>query len=123
MIDAARKLWPYLWRHRRGLTLGFGALIVKDLFVVGQPILIKMGIDSLMGGFSLRIVVYLALGLILLSALKGVFQYWMRITLVGISRDVEFDLRNDLYAHLLTLSPDFSRATARGTFCRDRPAT
>ncbi|MBV6432169.1 MAG: putative multidrug resistance ABC transporter ATP-binding/permease protein YheI [Bryobacteraceae bacterium] len=107
MIDAARKLWPYLWRHRRGLTLGFGALIVKDLFVVGQPILIKMGIDSLMGGFSLRIVVYLALGLILLSALKGVFQYWMRITLVGISRDVEFDLRNDLYAHLLTLSPDF----------------
>ncbi|MCC6363848.1 MAG: ABC transporter ATP-binding protein [Bryobacterales bacterium] len=107
MIDAARKLWPYLWRHRRGLMLGFGALIVKDLFVVGQPVLIKAGIDSLMGGFSLRTLVYLALGLVLLSALKGVFQYWMRITLVGISRDVEFDLRNDLYAHLLTLSSDF----------------
>jgi ATP-binding cassette subfamily B protein len=107
MIDAAQKLWPYLWRYRRGLILGFGALIVKDLFVVGQPVLIKAGIDSLMGGFSLRTLVYLALGLIMLSALKGVFQYWMRITLVGISRDVEFDLRNDLYAHLLTLSPDF----------------
>ncbi|HUQ93543.1 MAG TPA: ABC transporter ATP-binding protein [Bryobacteraceae bacterium] len=107
MIPAFRKLWPYLWRRRRGLGMGFGALITKDLLVVGQPLLIKSGIDSLMAGFSIGILMSLCAGLIALSALKGVFQYYMRISLVGISRDIEFDLRDDLYSHLVTLAPDF----------------
>ncbi|HEV2689183.1 MAG TPA: ABC transporter ATP-binding protein, partial [Bryobacteraceae bacterium] len=42
-----------------------------------------------------------------LSLIKGLFQYWMRVILIGISRDVEFDLRNDLFSHLVTLSSDF----------------
>lgn len=107
MLSVYRKLWPYLWRHRRGLSIGFGALIIKDLLVVGQPILIKNGIDSLSSGFSYRTLLLFCAGLLVLSALKGVFQYWMRLTLVGISRDIEFDLRNDLYSHLVTLSHDF----------------
>ena len=45
--------------------------------------------------------------LIGLSALKGFFQYWMRVIIIGISRDIEFDLRNDLFAHLVALSGDF----------------
>ena len=35
-----------------------------------------------------------------LSALKGLFQFWMRVILIGISRDIEYDLRNDLFRHL-----------------------
>jgi ATP-binding cassette subfamily B protein len=42
-----------------------------------------------------------------LSAIKGIFQYWMRVIIIGISRDVEFDLRNDLFARLVSLSWDF----------------
>jgi ATP-binding cassette subfamily B multidrug efflux pump len=42
-----------------------------------------------------------------LSFLKGIFQYWMRVILIGISRDVEYDLRNQLFSHLVTLSSDF----------------
>ncbi|MBS1827536.1 MAG: ABC transporter ATP-binding protein [Acidobacteria bacterium] len=107
MIPAFRKMWPYLWRYRSGLALGFLCLIVKDLLVVGQPLLIKAGIDSLTTGFSLRTLLWFCGGLVLLSLLKGIFQFYMRIILVGISRDVEFDLRNDLWAHLVTLSHDF----------------
>jgi ATP-binding cassette, subfamily B, multidrug efflux pump len=43
----------------------------------------------------------------LLSLVKGVFQYWMRVILIGISRDIEYDLRNDLFSHIVTLSQDF----------------
>ncbi len=107
MIPAFRKMWPYLWRYRSGLALGFLCLIVKDLLVVAQPLLIKAGIDSLTTAFSMRTILWFCAGLIVLSLLKGLFQFYMRIVLVGISRDVEFDLRNDLWAHLLTLSPDF----------------
>jgi ATP-binding cassette subfamily B multidrug efflux pump len=42
-----------------------------------------------------------------LSLLKGIFQYWMRVILIGISRDIEYDLRNQLFSHLVTLSSDF----------------
>jgi ATP-binding cassette subfamily B multidrug efflux pump len=44
---------------------------------------------------------------VLLSVVKGIFQYWMRVILIGLSRDIEFDLRNDLFSHIVTLSQDF----------------
>ena len=42
-----------------------------------------------------------------LSLIKAVFQFWTRWILIGISRDAEYDLRNDLFRHLLRLSPRY----------------
>lgn len=107
MRTAFQKLWPYLWRHRRGLAVGFGALIAKDLLVISQPLLIRAGIDSLSAGFSLPAILGLAALLVAISSVKGWFQYRMRVVLIGISRDIEYDLRNDIWAHLVRLAPDF----------------
>jgi ATP-binding cassette subfamily B protein len=41
------------------------------------------------------------------SAFKGFFQYWMRVIIIGISRDVEFDMRNDLFRNLVALDANF----------------
>jgi len=98
---------PYLWRYRRGLFLGTGALIVKDILGAAVPLIVKFGVDSLTRGFRLAIVFELAAGLVVVSLLKGIFQYWMRVILIGMSRDIEFDLRNDLFSHLVGLSSDF----------------
>ncbi len=100
-------LWPYLRRYRGGMALGIGALLIKDVLAVMQPLVIKNGVDSLTHGFQVRVVVELAGLLIGLSLIKGVFQYWMRVIIIGISRDIEFDLRNDLFGHLVELSQDF----------------
>ena len=72
------------------------------------PLVMRSGVDSLTSGF--RIAAGISSSprlLVLLSIVKGIFQYWMRVILIGISRDVEYDLRNDLFSHLVTLSPDF----------------
>ena len=98
---------PYVWRHRRGFALGMGALVVKDVLHAMLPLVIRNGVDSLTAGFRLQKVFQLAALLIALSIGKGIFQYYMRVILIGISRDVEYDLRNDLFAHLVTLSGDF----------------
>ena len=98
---------PYLWRYRRGLALGLGSLAVKDLVSAALPLVIRGGVDSLTAGFRIRIVFEFAALLVGLSLLKGIFQYWMRVILIGISRDIEYDLRNDLFSHLVTLSSDF----------------
>src|SRR5271165_201299 len=102
-----RSARPYLWRYRRGLFLGTGALIVKDILGALVPLIIKFGVDSLTRGFRLSLVFEFAAALVVISFFKGIFQYWMRVILIGMSRDVEFDLRNDLFSHLVKLSSDF----------------
>ena len=107
MFRSLSTLWPYMHRYRRGLSLGIGALVMKDVLAASLPIVMKYAVDSLTRGFVLRFVLQLAALLIGLSLVKGVFQYWMRVILIGISRDIEFDLRNKLFDHLVQLSQDF----------------
>lgn len=107
MREAWRTSLPYFARHRRGLFLGFAALFAKTLAGVAWPLMLKQGIDRITHGFSLEAVWWLAGAIVVSSAIKGFFQYWMRILLIGVSRDVEYDLRNDLFAKLLSLSADF----------------
>ncbi|HWR50499.1 MAG TPA: ABC transporter ATP-binding protein [Bryobacteraceae bacterium] len=107
MKDAYRRLSPYMWRYRRAYALGFGALILKDVTSAAMPLLIKGGIDALTQAVALRTVFLFCAGWVGLSAIKGLFQYWMRVILIGISRDIEYDLRNDIFRHLVSLSPDF----------------
>jgi ATP-binding cassette subfamily B protein len=107
MKDAYQRLRPYLWRYRRGYALGLGALVLKDVAGGAMPLLIKSGIDALTEGFALRTVFFYCGLWVALAAVKGVFQYWMRVILIGISRDIEYDLRNDFFGHLTSLAPDF----------------
>ncbi len=102
----------YLWRYRWGLALGGACLIVKDLAQAAQPLMIRGAIDSLSrpGERFVRFALYL----IALALVKGLFQFWMRVIIIGISRDIEYDLRNDLFRHLTTLSPDYYGRTRTG---------
>lgn len=102
-----RRIWPYLWRYRRGWAIGLGALVLKDVFGATLPLVVRYAIDSLTAGKPMRVIGGFALLLISLCLLKGFFQYWMRWVLIGISRDVEYDIRNDLFQHLVKLSPAF----------------
>jgi ATP-binding cassette subfamily B multidrug efflux pump len=107
MRKSASTLWPYLRRYKRGLALGMGALTMKDLLAATLPVVMRKGIDSLTQGFQLETVLWLAGALVAISALKGLFQYWMRVIIIGISRDIEYEMRNDLFARLISLSSDF----------------
>src|ERR1700743_1034173 len=101
MFKSLSTLLPYLGRQRKTLAVGMGALVLKDALAVSLPLVLKRGVDSLTAGFQLRIVIELAPVLIGISLLKGVFQYFMRVIIIGLSRDIEYDIRNDLFAHLV----------------------
>ncbi|MFB3826172.1 MAG: ABC transporter ATP-binding protein [Bryobacteraceae bacterium] len=98
---------PYLWRHRGKLALGMGALALKDLTAAALPLMIKGAVDALTASGGSGVFVRYALLLVGLSLVKGVFQFWMRVILIGASRDIEYELRNDLFARLVTLAPDY----------------
>jgi ATP-binding cassette subfamily B multidrug efflux pump len=102
----------YLWRYRWGMFLGAVCLVLKDLSQAAQPLMIRGAVDAL--GRPGNLFVRFALYLLGLALLKGVFQFWMRVIIIGISRDIEYDLRNDLFRHLASLSPDFYSRTRTG---------
>jgi len=107
MRQAIRFLRPYLGRHRRQLLLGLAALVLNALFGATLPLVIRRGIDSITAGEPLRFTALAAGGLLLLALCKGLFQYWKRLIIIGVSRDLEYDLRNDIVAHLMIVNRDF----------------
>ncbi|MFN8686924.1 MAG: ABC transporter ATP-binding protein [Acidobacteriota bacterium] len=114
MRSAFTTLWPYLRRYRRGLSLGFGCLLGKVVFASINPLLVRNGFDALLTNQNLSGLWVFAVLIILFGLARGVLQYLMRLILVGISRDVEFDIRNDIFSHLLRLSPAFYQTMRTG---------
>jgi ATP-binding cassette subfamily B protein len=114
MRRALAPAWPYLKRYRRGLTVGLVTILLMELVAIGLPLLIRRGVDGLTRGESLQVIFVVSAAMIAAAALKGVLQFWSRMAFIGISRDVEYDLRNDLFRHLVTLSPDFYQKTPTG---------
>ncbi len=113
-LDALRPLWPYLWRYRRSYALGFGALVTNNLIWITMPLVMRAAIDSLTQSLTRETISFYALALIGIALAKGFFQYWQRWILIGISRDIEYDLRNDLFTHLTTLSLRYYQRTRTG---------
>src|SRR5579872_6659452 len=103
----------YLWRYRLPMALGTVCLILKDLAYAAQPIMVRDAIDGLRATGSNLFLRYAAY-LVALALVKSLFQFWMRVIIIGVSRDIEYDFRNDLFAHLVRLSPDYYARTRTG---------
>ena len=105
-----RRLKPlakYLRRYRMGLVWGALAVVGTNTFGVLFPQVIKRAIDAMQLGVTRSAILRFALLLLAVSACKGVFQFLARWVIIGVSRDIEFDLRNDLFAHLERQPPVF----------------
>jgi ATP-binding cassette subfamily B protein len=114
MISTLRSLFPYLIRYRWRFAAGFAALGAKSVLTVGIPIAIKLSIDELDTDFELAVLGQWVGLLLAIALVKGVFQYWMRWILIGISRDIEYDLRKDFFASLLSFSQRFYHSYRTG---------
>jgi ATP-binding cassette subfamily B protein len=94
-------------RYRAALLLGLLALALKDLAGAVIPLIMRSGVDTVTRGQPLGRLWWICAAILGAALFKGFFQYWMRVLLVGLSRDVEYDIRNDLFARLVTLNHDF----------------
>ena len=103
----------YLWRYRWGMAVGLACLTVKDVAQASQLLMIRSAVNALAKPQGLLFLRYAAF-LVMLALIQGIFQYWMRVILIGISRDIEFDLRNDIFRRLVGLSPDYFQRTRTG---------
>src|SRR4051794_9219 len=100
-------LVPYLKRYWRSYVWGGLALITYNSFKVVQPFVVGHAIDDLRHGPTAAVVLHHALTLLGLALMSAIFLYIMRQVIIGASREIEFDLRNDLFANLERQAPNF----------------
>jgi ATP-binding cassette subfamily B multidrug efflux pump len=109
-----RPLVPYLKRYRSGLFLGALCVLLTNGIAVQFPRVLQHAIDDLHFGVTTQKLGRYALLVIAVFVAKGIFQFLTRWVVIGISRDIEFDLRNDLFAHLERLSYSYYQRNRTG---------
>jgi ATP-binding cassette, subfamily B, multidrug efflux pump len=110
-----RPLYPYLKKYRRGFMVGTLCVLLLNGIAVQSPQVIRVALDYLQkGGRSSQKLVFYALLMVAIALSKGIFQFLTRWIVIGISRDIEFDLRNDLFEHLERLSYPYYQRTRTG---------
>ena len=100
MLRDLAPLFAYMRRYRWGYLWGTLSCIASNAVAVQFPQVIRIAIDRMQHGVTReRILVFAGL-LVAIAVAKGAFLYAQRWILIGISREIEFDLRNDLFRHL-----------------------
>ena len=109
-----RPLVPYLTRYRRGLMLGGLCVLFNNGVWILFPQVLRRAVNGLNAGVTPKKLATYALMVIGVALVKGIFQFLTRWVVIGISRDIEFDLRNDLFAHLERLSYSYYQRNRTG---------
>lgn len=109
-----RPLFPYLRKYRTGLLLGAVCVLFNNGIWILFPQVIRRAVDSLNQGVTLEKLKLYALLILAVACAKGIFQFLTRWVVIGISRDIELDLRNDFFEHLERLSYSYYQRTRTG---------
>ena len=102
-MSAFRRLLRYVLRYRRAFLLGLVCVVCTRAVALASPLVLGYAIDDLTRGVTrAKLAGYGAL-LLGIGLVSGVFLFLQRRILIGASRDIEYDMRNDFFAHLQTM--------------------
>jgi ATP-binding cassette subfamily B protein len=114
LLENLRPLFPYMRRYRRGFLLGGFFAVCSNAIWVLFPEVIRRAIDDMTKHLSYRGILLYAGILVAVALSKGVFLFLTRWVLIGISRDIEYDLRNDLFRVLERQAPSYFQENRTG---------
>ena len=121
MSPAASKLLPYLFRYRHRLGLGAVFLILTTALQLISPWVLKYAIDDLavslaapLQGPQSASLGFYAVVILGVAVAGGICRFLMRRIIIGASREIEYDLRNDFFRHLQRLPLAYFQANRTG---------
>ncbi|HUK36124.1 MAG TPA: ABC transporter transmembrane domain-containing protein, partial [Vicinamibacterales bacterium] len=109
-----RRLLSYATRYRRKFAIGVVTVVASRGGYLLAPAVTGKAIDDLTRGVTLDKFVRWGLLLLAIGLFGGVFRFLMRRILTGVSRDIEYDMRNEFFAHLETLPAVYFQANRTG---------
>jgi len=114
-----RPLFPYMKKYRGGFAVGTLCVFLNNGIWILFPQVVRRAIGDLTQSIEhhrplhYRLLTY-AVVLLAVACSRGIFQFLTRWILIGISREIEFDLRNDFFRHLEGLSYSYYQRTRTG---------
>jgi len=118
-----RPLYPYLWKYRGTLLIGTITVLLTNGIWALFPQVIRLATDALeshvkqhdllTSAVRRQLLIYCLL-MVVIAFSKGIFQFLTRWLVIGVSREIEYDLRNDLFRHLEGLSYSYYQKTRTG---------
>jgi ATP-binding cassette subfamily B protein len=109
-----RRLLAYVGRYRRTFALGLICSFVTTGITLAAPRILQYAIDDLTVGVTRTKLVAYGSALLAVGLVGGVFRFWTRRILIGASRDIEYDMRNDFFAHLQSLPLSYYQSHRTG---------
>ncbi len=107
MLEKLKPLEPYLKRYRKQLIQGAGAVLLYNGSKIAVPLLIGRAVDDVTHHGTEHVILRNTLLLLLIAVVSAGCLYATRWIIIGASREIEFDLRNDLFANLERQSISF----------------
>src|SRR5216110_2253784 len=112
-------LLPYFKKYRRSYVVGSICVFLTNGIWILFAQVIRLAVDDLKQATTNHTTLHhhlstYALLLLAVAVTKGIFQYLTRCIVIGVSREIEFDLRNDLFRHLESLSYSYYQRTRVG---------
>jgi ATP-binding cassette subfamily B multidrug efflux pump len=123
---------PYFFKYRTRLLLGTLFITISNMFAIYPAEILRKGIDMVEKGVSVyylfegtplldelsgdffRLLFWLGIIVIITALLKGIFMFFMRQTIIVMSRLIEYDLKNDIFNHYQKLDLAFYRKNKTG---------
>ena len=94
--------------------LGILFILLSNVANVYIPLIVRTGIDSLKAGGEMRTIFNVVLLLVSAAVLSNIFRYYIRQTIIVVSREIEFDLRQDFWSHIQKLPLRFFQNNSTG---------
>ena len=108
------ELNKYFLRYKKKLILGIIFVLISDVAQIYIPLLLKDSIDGLQNNISYSKIVEYALLILGTAMVSGVFLFLKRQTIIVVSREIEYDLRQDFWSHLQKLPLRFFQNRSTG---------
>lgn len=113
-MSPTRRLLGYVTRYRGAFLVGFACIVATTALGLAGPWVLKYAIDDLTAGVTVEKLQFYGAALLGLTAVGGVFRFLQRRIMIGASRDIEFDLRNDFFARLQQFEPAYYHRNRTG---------
>lgn len=108
------KLNKYFFKYKKSLLSGFVFILISDIAQVTIPIFLKDSVNTLQKSADYTTLLLYAALILGAAIISGVFRFLIRETIIVTSRKIEYDLRNDFWAHLLKLPLRFFQNNSTG---------
>jgi ATP-binding cassette subfamily B protein len=108
------RLRSYILRYRRAYAAGYALSVASALLLMVNPIIMREAVDGIRAGIAMGRLTLYALALVAVHLIVVALRFYWRTSIFGAARRIEYEIRNDYFAHLQGMDVAYFQHTRTG---------